>query len=73
MIYRVYLSLLIKPPAVGGFHSRSLGNPSASAKVLRDMKGLVKELILDLIFEDDCPLNYCLISEEEEIIRGKND
>ena len=29
--------------------------------VLRDMKGLVEELVLDLILEDDCPIDYCSI------------
>jgi len=34
--------------------------------VLRDMKGLVEELVLDLILEDDCPIDHCSISEKED-------
>jgi hypothetical protein len=42
------------------------GTPQHACKeVLRDMKGLVEELVLDLVSDDDCPLDYCWISEEE--------
>jgi len=34
--------------------------------VLRDMKGLVEELVLNLTLEDDCPINYCSISGRGE-------
>jgi len=34
--------------------------------VLWEMKGLVGELVLGLILDDDCPLDYCSISGEEE-------
>jgi len=71
-IYLEDVYSLIKPPVVSGLHSRSLGNPSTSVKMCR-MKGFVEELILDLILEDDCFLDYCSISEKEEVIGGKND
>jgi hypothetical protein len=42
------------------------GEPQHICKdVLRDMKGLVEELVFDLILEDDCPINYCSLSGEE--------
>ena len=34
--------------------------------VLREMEGLVEELVLNLTLEDDCPIDYCSISEREE-------
>jgi hypothetical protein len=34
--------------------------------VLEEIKGLVEELVLKLILDDDCPFDYCLVSEEEE-------
>jgi len=30
------------------------------------MKGLVEELVLDLIFDNDYSLDHCLVSEEGE-------
>jgi len=68
-VYRDDLSPLIKPPAVSGLHSPSLGNPSTSVKICF-MKGLAEELIFGLISEDDCSLDYCSIGEEEEVITG---
>ena len=44
----------------------SSGEPQHICKdVLRDMKGLVEEPVLNLILVDDCPIGYCSVSEEE--------
>jgi len=34
--------------------------------VLKEMRGLVRELVLDLTLDDDCPLDRCSVSREEE-------
>jgi hypothetical protein len=34
--------------------------------VLKKIKDLVEELVLELILDDDCPFDYCSVSEEEE-------
>ena len=33
---------------------------------VEEIRGLVEEFVLDLILEDCCPFDYCLVSEEEE-------
>ena len=33
--------------------------------VLKEMEGFVEELVLDLLLDDDCPFDYCVLSEEE--------
>jgi len=59
-------ALPIKLLAASGFCRRSLGNLGASVKMCCGMKGLVEELVLDLIFDDDCSLDHCLVSEAGE-------
>jgi hypothetical protein len=34
--------------------------------VLKEMEGLVEELVLDLTLDDACPFGYCSVSGEEE-------
>jgi len=34
--------------------------------VVREIEGLVKELILHLLLDDDCPFDHCSVSEEDE-------
>lgn len=34
--------------------------------VVKEMEGLVDELVLDLILDDDCPFDWCVSSEEED-------
>ena len=53
----------IKFLAVSEFHQRFLGNLSTS---LKTGYGMIEELGLDLISDDDCSLDYCSVSEEEE-------
>ena len=67
--YREDFSSLIKPPVVSGLHLRSPGNPSTSVKMCC-MKGLVEEVIPDLILEDSCHFDNCSTGGEEEVIRG---
>ena len=41
------------------------GKPQHICKdVLRDMKGLAEELVLDLVLEDSCPIDYCSVFED---------
>ena len=34
--------------------------------VMREIEGLVKELVLDFLLDDDCPFDYCSLSEDDE-------
>ena len=70
-IYREDLPSLINPPVVSGLHPRSLENLRTPVKMCR-MKGVVEELVLYLILEDNCRFDYCSIGGEEGVIGGKN-